>query len=235
MKKILLTAFLVLSAGAIFAQEGVKVGFRATPMVSWATIVDDSTKTVPLGFDTGARLGFSFDFVFTYGFSDNFSFWSGVNIAKKGLTQNFNQSTTLLGITSTLTGEIKNSFTAVEVPIGFKFRSPEIGDGFYIVGFFGATNELNVQNKTDSLYTFTLSSSLGTTTSTTDKQVKDSKDYNFYTLSFTPGVGVDWEKDFGTVEAVVTYHWGLLNFLDKKNTDQIGKLNAIALSLGYYF
>ena len=67
-KLILLTASLLFITLAGFkpamAQEGVKIGFRASPLIGWASVVDDSTKTKPEGLTTKAGIGFSFDFVF---------------------------------------------------------------------------------------------------------------------------------------------------------------------------
>ncbi|HHG83318.1 MAG TPA: hypothetical protein ENJ82_01105, partial [Bacteroidetes bacterium] len=143
-KSFLLSTMLLLLTLVIYnpvqAQEGVKIGFRASPLISWATIAD-SSKKVPAGLETGAALGFSFDFVMTYGFSESLSLRTGVNIAAKSV-----KSSTDISALNTKVN-FTTSVTAIEVPIGLKFRSPEIGDGMYIVGHFGLNPELNVQNK----------------------------------------------------------------------------------------
>lgn len=226
MKKRFSLLLFVLLGTSVFAQEGARVGFRATPMVSFANIVD-SSKTKPAGLNTHGKMGFSFDFIFTYGFTESIGLMTGVNISTRGFK--FDQSISALG--QTLSTDVKTSFTAVDIPIGLKFRSPEIGDGIYIVGNFGVHNELNVQNKT--VATTTLSGIINSDTTIT---TRDAEDIRFYTLSFSPGAGVNIETDFGMLEGMVTYHWGLLNFYNKEQSGGlIGKLNAIALSLGYYF
>lgn len=215
--------------GTAQAQEGIKVGFRASPLIGWSTTVDDSTKTKPEGLDTKAGLGFGFDFVLTYGFSESFSFKTGVTIATKSTKAE--SSVTLLG--TTYTGSSKVNFTAVEVPVGFKFRSPEIGDGMYIVGHFGVIPEFNVQNKVKSELTVTPSG--GSPTTTSSEQV-DVDGIRLVTGSFAPGVGMDWEFDWGMLEFAVTYHWGLLPYTDPdKFGGQKSRLNAIALNVGYFF
>ena len=209
------------------AQEGVKIGFRASPLIAWASIVDDSTKTKPEFLTTKPGIGFSFDFVFTYGFSESLALRTGVNIATKGVRTE--SSITILDITTT--ADTRTSFTAIEVPLGLKFRSPEIGTGIYIIGHFGINPEINLQNRTKS--TVTISSPAGTSTSTTE--TVDSDAINPFTLSFVPGAGVDWEFDWGMLEMALTYHWGLLSYTDTDVTGQRSRLNYIALNLGYFF
>lgn len=218
------TAILVLLTLVAFkpvhAQEGAKVGFRASPSIGWATVAD-SSKKVPPGMTTSAGLGFSFDFVFTYGFTESVGFKTGVNIATKSFKSNVAFSALNTDI------DQKVNVTAIEIPIGLKFRSPEIGDGMFIVGHFGVNPELNIQNKV-------------TTTGTLaglpidDEQI-DADGINFFTGSFVPGAGLDWEFDWGMLEFAVTYHWGLLSITDKDETGTTSKLSYVALNLGYFF
>lgn len=214
--------------GTAQAQEGIKVGFRASPLVGWSTTVDDSTKTKPEGLETKAGLGFAFDFVLTYGFSDNFMFKTGVTIATKGSKAETNIS----GTGFSVSGTSSTNFTAVEIPVGFKFRSPEIGDGMYIIGHFGLNPEFNVQNKVNSKVTTTL----GGASSTVETEQVDVDGIRLFTASFAPGVGLDWEFDWGMLEFGLTYHWGLLSYTDPdKFGGQKSRLNAMALNVGYFF
>jgi hypothetical protein len=221
----------------VHAQEGVKIGFRASPLIGWASVVNDSTKTKPDGLTTKPGLGFSFDFVFTYGFSETVGFKTGVNIATKGAGTEFSNSIDFGGNTITSTGTSKTSFTAIEVPLGLKFRSPEIGDGMFIIGHFGMNAEINLQNKVKSESTTTITDSNGgSTTSTSSTEQVDVDGIRLFTTSFVPGVGLDWEFDWGMLEFAVTYHWGLLSFTDPDQfSNQRSRLNYIALNLGYFF
>ncbi|MFN8398029.1 MAG: outer membrane beta-barrel protein [Bacteroidia bacterium] len=203
------------------AQEGAKVGFRLSPMVGFQSIVADSTKQKPTGLDTKAGVGFAFDFVFTYGFSDKIALKTGINISKKSVGSFYDFSA--LGTTV----DQKVSLTAVEVPIGLKFRSPEIGSGLYIIGYFGVTPELNFANK---VVTTTTIGSL----TTTDER-RDVDDINLITASFAPGAGVDWEFDWGMLEFSATYNLGLLSYTNKKDTGMSSKISYISLNLGYFF
>jgi hypothetical protein len=226
MKRTLLLSTLLILIGfgsfsKSFAQEGAKVGFRLSPLIGWANVSDDSTKTKPAGLETTAGLGFSFDFVFTYGFSDAIGLRTGINIATKKVGTNFD-----LGALGSV--DSKTSFTAVEVPIGLKFRSPEIGSGMHIIGHFGLNPEFNVQNKV------VTTSTLGSAVVTTEQ--RDVDGIRLFTASFVPGVGLDWEFDWGMLEFAATYHWGLLSYTDPDKTGgAVSKLNYIALNLGYFF
>lgn len=223
----------LLAVKPAMAQEGVKIGFRASPLVSWGSVVDDSSKTKPEGLTTKAGVGFSFDFVFTYGFSETVGFRTGVNIATKSVGS---ESDFTILDTRTVSS-VKTSFTAIEIPLGLKFRSPEIGDGIYVIGHFGVNPELNLQNRTRSDLTITDPSGNSVTTSS---EVVDSDGINFFTMSFVPGAGVDWEFDWGMLEGAITYHWGLLSYTDTRSIADGGtglrsRLNYIALNLGYFF
>jgi hypothetical protein len=222
--------------GTAQAQEGIKVGFRATPLIGWSTTVDDSTKTKPQGLETKAGIGFAFDFVLTYGFSENFMIKTGVTIATKSTGSDFNFSSDFAGVQTSVVSESKVNFTAVEIPVGFKFRSPEIGDGMYIIGHFGLNPELNVQNKVTTDATTSVTVAGATTTTTTSTEQVDVDGIRLFTASFAPGVGLDWEFDWGMLEFAATYHWGLLPYTDPdKNGGLKSRLNAFALSVGYFF
>jgi Outer membrane protein beta-barrel domain len=203
----------------VMAQEGAKVGFSIRPMVSWASTVTDSTKQKPIGIENKSGVGFAFDFIFTYGFSDKIAFKSGINISSRKV-----------GFASTVTGvdlTSKTSLTSIEVPLGLKFRSPEIGSGLYIVGLFGVTPEINFSNKVVTDLTL-----LGVRT---QSETQDSKDVNIFTTSFSPGAGVDMEFDWGMLEFTATYNLGLMSYTNKKNTGVISKISSIGLNVGYFF
>jgi len=241
MKKITLFSalLLILSLAAfknLHAQEGIKIGFRASPLIGWATTVDDSTKTKPDGLTNKAGLGFSFDFVLTYGLTESVAFRTGINIASKSAKSEVNSVVEILGTTTTTNLTSRVNFTAVEIPLGLKFRSPEIGTGLYVVGHFGVNAEINLQNRIFNEGS-TVVEGGGTTISTTiDEEFVDVDGIRPFTASFVPGVGVDWEFDWGMVEMGLTYHWGLLSFTDPdKFGGQRSRLNYLALNLGYFF
>jgi hypothetical protein len=223
-RTVLLSTFLLLLLGftsfnKLHAQEGAKVGFRLSPLVAFQSVVDDSTKQKPVLLQNKAALGFAFDFVFTYGFSDKIALKTGINISKK----NVGSEVAVLGTTTT----VKTGLTAVEIPIGLKFRSPEIGSGLYIIGFFGVTPEFNFANKRVT--------TVNIAGSETVVEERDVDDINLITASFAPGAGVDWEFDWGMLEFSATYNLGLLSYSNKKDTGLSSKISYVSLNLGYFF
>ncbi len=222
-RTVLLSAlFLILglaSMNRVMAQEGAKVGFSIRPMVSWASVVDDSTKQKPVGLENKAGVGFAFDFIFTYGFSEKIAFKTGINIANRHVGSSFG--------TTGFSMDSKTSLTSIEVPLGLKFRSPEIGSGLYIVGLFGVTPEINFSNK--------IATDVDILGIKTSVETQDTKDVNFFTTSFSPGAGVDMEFDWGMLEFTATYSLGLMSYTNKKNTGSISKISSIGLNVGYFF
>lgn len=240
MKKTIATLAFLLIAGAIFAQEGAKAGFRLTPLVSWATITNDSTKLKPTGLESKAAMGFSFDFAFHYGFSDNVGLQTGINISTRGFKTETSQDYSGIGGSASEVLSSKSKFTAVEIPVGLKFRSPEIGDGLYVIGNFGVTAELNVANKviSDTAGVDISNPSSPVFVLTRDVERRDVDGLNLITGSFSPGLGVDWEFDWGMIQLMATYHWGLLSITDAKSDEyrnQKTKVNYLGITAGYYF
>jgi hypothetical protein len=217
----------------VMAQEGAKVGFRASPLISWGNITDKVTKAKPVGLETRAALGFAFDFAFTYGFSENIGIKTGVTLATRGINTTYTLDSTISGVNSL---ESKLGITSVIVPLGLKFRSPEIGDGIFIYGVFGMDAEINVQNKIIG-DVIVIDSTSGAASVTQDLETRDNDGISLFTTSFSPGAGVDWQFDWGMLEFGVTYHWGLMSYTTKKFSDpnQRTKMNAISLNIGYYF
>ncbi len=234
----------------LMAQEGVKIGFRASPLISWASVVNEVSKTKPEGLTTKAGLGFSFDFVVTYGLTESVGFKSGINIASKSvrntvvnlvITQEVDGSGAVVSTTTTgYDTTAKIGFTSVEIPLGLKFRSPEIGTGIFIIGHFGMNAELNLKNKIRSEGTVTsLTEASGVTTEASTTFTSERVDVDgirLFTASFVPGIGVDWEFDWGMLEMGLTYHWGLLSYTNPDKFSGLkSRLNYIALNLGYFF
>lgn len=215
---------LLLITGSVFAQEGVKFGFRVSPMLSFPTVTDSSKAEIPNS-SYGVKPGISFGLMVNFGFSETVGLSTGLHIQARNFQGS--SSYTILGVTTTAL--TKYNITTLELPVQLKLRSPEIGDGIYVVGMFGGAAEVNLSNKKYSEVSVT---GLGTSSSTE----RDNKYINPVTASFIPGAGVDWEFDWGTLYMGASYHWGLMNVLNKKNNGYVNaKMNAVFLDLGYYF
>ena len=252
MKKILsFSALFLLLASYGFSQfeKSVEFGFQASPLVSFAQVVNDSSKQEIDGLTTKASMGFSFGLVTDFRIADPVALHTGLNIVAKGFSSEVDYSAIGLG-----TGVNKQRVTSLEIPLALKFRSPELGSsGMHVTGVFGGAAEINLQNSytTDAIVVDT-SGTVPTFSLVTQPAQKDNSRLNLFTFSFVPGAGVDWVQDWGTVTGGVSYHWGLMNIASKSfQEDQYTaqnpgqtipagqiirtKLSYVALDLGYFF
>jgi hypothetical protein len=229
----LFTTLLLVAASSLQAQEGFKIGFRVSPALGHASVVNDSTKQVPEGLSTkpNASMGAGVDWEFDWGFV---SVTSGVSFQRitfaipQGDQQRIITDSTRMPIKS----EVKKS--AVVIPLGLKFRSPEIGTGVYLWGNIGTQANINLSYESTESEVITETDRAGNTTQTVRTFSESGTDkINRVTASFVPAVGMD----LGHVQVGMSYHWGLMNILKKDNTSPTPRkrLSYVALNLGYFF
>jgi len=117
-------------------------------------------------------------------------------------------------------------YTAIQIPFGFKLRSNEIGNGLHLLALFNAELEANVGYR-----------GITQVTGMDEMESRNPNQMNFFTAGFVVGGGVQQEYDWGTLEAGLSFHRGLMNVNDKANgfADTIVRLNYWALDLSYYF
>lgn len=221
--KNLLFVFLILSGITLHAQEGVKIGFRFSPIVSFSNISDNDGNSID-GLDGNARLGFSYGLMFNYGFTENYAFHTGVHIVNKRFkrTQTVDNTEAIQEI----------RVTAVELPIGLKLRSKEISDGFTIHGLFGIAVEINTAYKNEFSGLDPRDSFTPASGSTRDNDL-----IKPVTLGFLFGPGAEYDLGVGTLNFGLIYHQGLTNItnLSSYGQDENIKLHYLSFELGYYF
>ena len=216
MKKITVMLVLLLASSTAFAQEGVKVGLRFSPIFGSARVTDSTSTVQSEGY--GSRVGMAYGLVVNYGFSESIGISTGVSLVNKGYAYKADVAGTSVSL--------KQKVTYAELPIALRMRSPEIGgvSGLHIRGLIGPS--LNVQvgaeNKTK----------IGSAASVTRKNPKD---FNTVAADALFGLGVDWTIDgVGTIDAGVSYHRGLLN--TAKNAGKGSqKLNYFSIDIAYMF
>jgi hypothetical protein len=214
MKKFTLL-LLCLSLGiAAFAQEGLQIGFRFSPLISFATVIEDSNKD-RLDIGQMPRMGYAYGLVGSFGFTDNYGLNSGVLITNRGFRAEAGDSTSTTRV------------TAVVIPFGFKLRSNEIGNGLYFRGIFNLDFEINVGYRQRITYN----------NGDEGRDNRDPKNINPFTTAFVFGGGFEKEYDFGTFDLGISFHRGLMNVNNKDNALQntIVRLNYVSLDLGYFF
>ncbi len=238
MRAKLLLLGLFLGISVLQAQEGIRMGLRFSPIISFANITDSTGATI--SDEITSRAGLSYGLSVNYGFSDNVGLHSGLHIVNKGYrrTSTFNIDSAI-----TINDASENvRITAVEIPIALRGRTDDIGNGIHIVGTFGGTIDISTgyRNQWKEVNPATYEVNTGGS-----GQLNRAAEYLFPVgLSFVFGAGVDWEIDrVGTLNLGVTYHQGLTNLNARNGGFQTGtkgaseniKLNYVALDLSFFF
>ncbi len=213
MKRVLLLTVCIFFSGFLSAQEGLKIGVRFSPLISFATVIQDDDKS-RLDIGQMSRLGYSYGLMGSYGFSENYGLNSGIIIAYRGF------KTELADFSSDI------RYTAIQVPFGFKLRSSEIGSGTHLKALFNAELEANVGYK-----------GVTQTTGMDPDDIRNPNRMNFFTAGFVVGGGIEQEYDWGTLDFGLSFHRGLTNINNKTNAYEgtIVRINYVAFDMGYYF
>jgi len=227
------TSFMFVN-NSLQAQEGVKVGFRVSPLVGVA-VVNDSSKQVPEGLTTKAEVGFDVGLILNVGLSQSASLTTGISYQQVKFS--FSQPIpTNRNITDSTKAEIKglSTETAVVIPFGLKLRSPEIGTGIHLWANVGAQANINMSYESTEEVLFPETDRAGNTTYVVRELTESGTDViEKVTASFVPAFGLD----IGNLQVGTSYHWGLMNILNKNSTspNPTRKLSYVALNLGYFF
>lgn len=213
MKRIFLLTLCTFFAGVLFAQEGLKIGVRFSPLVSFATVIQEDDKS-RLDIGQTSRFGFGYGIVGNYGFSDNYAFNTGIIIVSRGFGQE----------QADFTSDIR--YTAVQVPLGFKLRSSEIGSGIHLKAIFNGEVEGNLGYR-----------GITQETGGDEMESRNPNRMNPISAGFVVGGGIEQENDWGTLDFGLSFHRGLTNINNMENgfADAIVRINYVSLDLGYYF
>ncbi|RMG75153.1 MAG: hypothetical protein D6722_01435 [Bacteroidetes bacterium] len=223
-----MTAFLLTSG--LYAQQGLKIGLRFSPIFASASITDQDGNDIVENIST--KVGISYGLMANYGITDNYGFHSGIHIVQKGFKRT--EDVVLPDNGGTLSNAVQDvRLTTVEIPLALKGRSPEIGRGFFINGLFGGSIDITAGYRNQySVYNPVTKQAVAESGTT-----KNSKLANPVALSFIFGLGGEYEMNIGTLNAGFFYHRGLTNV---NNRSQFGneesiRVNYLSLDLGYYF
>ncbi len=199
MKGLKLSLFVVLFSLVLSMEaQDFRIGLSLAPSISFNKtyvkvndqfIMADSLKSGGLGFKGGLWAD--------YGFAKNYYLHSGIMIHNR----NFNS-------------DISNKrITTVEVPLALKMRSNEVADNIRILGFFGATLDINVNAKSGSLIV-------------TDQVNKIGSSLIF-------GAGAEYNVGFGNINLGLSYHMGMTD-VDNSSLFKT-KPNHISIDFAFYF
>lgn len=218
-----LLTLVVLSSPVLLAQEGLKIGLRFAPLVSFTSITDANGNTLA-GTTVSNKVGFSYGLAATYGFTDNYGLYSGVHIVRKGFDR------TDVRDSLTITQDVVA--TTVEIPLALRGRSNEIGTGVYLSGLFGVSLDVRAgyRNNFTGADPVTLLAGEGTN--------QNSSLINPVTASFLFGAGADWFVDrVGTFNFGIIFHRGLININNQGNFGNAEdiKISYLSLDVAYMF
>lgn len=213
----------LITAEIMYAQKGSRIGLRGGPLISWTHTVspDTGATSVALGLE---KPGFAFDLIYTLGFSDNIMLKTGLTFATKHARMQF-----LDQVDGDALEILQNSdLRTLEIPLGVKVRAAALQDGLYLIGHLGANAEYNFK----STYEVVVTQTPPTGPPTVDRGFFDSKVWlQPVVVALSPGVGLDWEFDWGMLELAATYQVGLTRYHRYFRS----RTQALVLGLGYFF
>ena len=227
MKKILTLTFASIFTVTAFAQSssGKKFhfGLEATPGIYWFKPNTDNNAS------NGAKFGFSYGAMLEFGFTDNYSFATGIGVASIG-----GKYTNAVSIANSSTSNPPGSTANVEklqylqIPLTLKMKTNAIGMLKYY-GQFGLGVGVNLKATDDYTYTSSVSSY---TSSQNNQDVQSST--NPIRLSLLVGAGVEFNPSGNTaLVAGLMFDNGFLN-VNKSSSSQILS-KGIQLNLGVLF
>lgn len=232
MKKIVLFALLFMGITSVYAQGDIRLGFQASPVISWMTTNDNSIT------GAGSNVGFKLGLIAENYFQENYAITSGIGLVfNQGGTLNHEQGGNFFP-TSELSDTTYNmlpndvnityNLQMLEIPIGIKLRTNEIGF-FRYYGEIPFLIHLRTQAR-------------GKFQDTSKENI--TKDTGIVNVSWGLGGGVEYGiTDSTSAIAGIYFHNGLLDMTANKNTklidggeeDSKAIINALTIRLGVLF
>jgi hypothetical protein len=199
MKKLkFLMAFIVAGFFMNTHAQEFRIGLSLAPTISFNKgmlklndqfTITDSLKSGGLGFKGGLW--------FDYGFAKNYYLHSGLMIHNKNFNSDFSNM----------------KITTVEIPMAIKMRTNEVTENIRILGFFGATLDINVSAKAGNTVITNQINKLGT--------------------SLIFGAGAEYNVGFGNVNLGLTYHLGMTDVMNSSHLRTIPK--HLSIDFAFYF
>ena len=142
-------------------------------------------------------LGFKGGLWADYGFAKNYYLHSGILVHNRNFKSDYSNM----------------KVTTVEVPLALKMRSNEVADNVRILGFFGATIDINVSAKSGATVITNQVNKLGT--------------------SLIFGAGAEYGVGFGNINLGLSYHLGMTDIMNDANIRQMPR--HLSIDFAFYF
>lgn len=215
MKKIFTLLFILLVTVGAFAQN-FHFGLKVAPSITW---VKPDTKPYS---SAGVDVGFNYGIITDFGFTENYSFSTGIDVSYKGGCLDYVDTIT------TSTTDYRLQY--IEIPLTLKMRTNEIGYITYF-GQFGFAPGINLRARADITSTTTVNNTT-TIINLEDEDIKD--DINVFSTSMIIAIGMEYSLGGKTsFMAGFTFNNGFIDILDDKDSKAI--TNYLALTLGVLF
>lgn len=225
MKKLLLIVFLFSMIISVNAQNGIRVGLTASPLVSWMSSQDNILDGAGTGF------GFTYGLLFDFAFGDNYAISTGLDVLHTNTSLTYLDSATKF---NTFGDEIYFAATQVdyhlqyiEIPLAFKLKTNEIGYITYF-GQFGLDAAINIRSRGD----------FSTPANINDKTKENiGKDMTPANVGLLVGAGLEYNLSGKTsLMGGLQYSGGFLDVTDNPS-DYKSKatLSYLRLLIGIYF
>lgn len=136
-------AIFILSINAQAQKKKYSFGFEVSPNVNWAI---SNTKRVE---NNGAQMGIKYGLKGDSFFGDNYAITAGLMISHTALDVHYNDSLDFVTVDNTYelgNTDVKYNIQYVEIPIGMKFQSNEIGY-FRVLVEGGFINSVQIRSK----------------------------------------------------------------------------------------
>jgi len=199
MKKFRYTLMVLVIMGALSVHaQDFRIGLSLSPTISFNKgmvkvndqfQIADTLKSGGLGFKGGLWAD--------YGFAENYYIHSGIVLHNRNFS----------------TKDINMNITTVEIPFTLKMRSGEVADNIRILGFFGATMDINVSGKQ------------GTVVIT--------EDLNKLGSSLVFGAGAEYNVGFGNINLGLSYHLGMTDVWKSDEYKTIPR--HLSIDFAFYF
>ncbi|GGE52961.1 outer membrane protein with beta-barrel domain [Pedobacter psychrotolerans] len=246
MKKLLLSASVVLLATGAFAQTttmtgsdarfGIKAGVN---LARFHSSGDNSNEA--FNDNVKDNVGFNVTAFADFGVGNNFFIQPGISLQNKGAKFESTTSLTANNITTTTVSSNKTSLMTIEVPVNAVFRIPtgdagaiQISAGPYIG--FNVSGKNKLESTATAVNNTNNSSSTITSSGENDLSFGSATDKNYSSTEFGANFGLAYRLNSG-ISVGANYGLGLTDLTPKDRKDNSNKLTnrVLGFSVGYSF
>ncbi|MCX2573105.1 outer membrane beta-barrel protein [Pedobacter sandarakinus] len=244
MKKLLLSASVVLLATGAFAQttmsgSDARFGLKAGVNLARFHVSGDGNSSY--NDNVKDNVGFNVTAFADFGVANNFFIQPGVSLQNKGAKFESTNAVTVGNTTTTTVAANKTSLMTIEVPVNAVFRIPtgdagavQISAGPYVG--FNISGKNKLESTTTVLNTTTNTSSVSTGSNENDLSFGSAADKNYASTEFGANFGLAYRTNSGFLVGA-NYGLGLSNLVPKDQRSGDAKLTnrVLGFSVGYSF